>query len=713
MAIYWVDPYINSPSGGIHGTVNGTTRDGSYSYPLSFDDIAQTSRLQFNINGNMPTALTDNDEVRLKGMALSDFLFNTGTTDNKITSEGTGTGSWSNIDSLRMLHNDSADQTAVASYRSALSALNKGRIGWMVHYDSAMNNDDGRKFRFSQYDLTNSASDGSNTHIGGTYAPLHMYLLANKGGSWQSSFIDTDYILYDVARHTGTIYALQFASNSLNNVTFTDGWTSETARDGLTILCIDSNGSGNNSLFDSGGYYNDSSTEIRFHYDLANTYFLFFDRDDYRTTRKTYITFGITPENLTHKLGGYSTSSSSYYDYIRGQGGSTVSENRVFEIGLIQATRARFDGYGITWKLKDVECEWGVRLEQNRPQTLIVGSIMSRQTAGGNSLIYWRYGASNMKTVFLDDAALYNYQNAPYVVSRNSVEYNVNAPPINGDSPSWPYTGSLLFGGNVSPSLGGAATPNRYLYGNSDNSDVAGYTATPASFMDAIAFLTSGDSNVAGFVNDSDSNAVATFPLLEMNGQNYKQTDLNVTVAPKLSKPSDAFGQPVIVFARNDYDGRPIGFMLEYNTSNPSKGVPFYNDADKNDALCIQSVPITATSIRYYRFSFIEGLPAGATSNSYTVVIEIEGTDDTALSGKTVRMSYVKTDGTSDVAEYVVSHGTKTDTDDGTRLSTTTINLTDVDPSFNSFAFTFKHDARSSDTYAKKVWIKNVSITEV
>jgi len=198
-----------------------------------------------------------------------------------------------------------------------------------------------------------------------------------------------------------------------------------------------------------------------------------------------------------------------------------------------------------------------------------------------------------------------------------------------------------------------------------------------------------------------------------MNGQNYKQTDLNVTVAPKLSKPSDAFGQPVIVFARNDYDGRPIGFMLEYNTSNPSKGVPFYNDADKNDALCIQSVPITATSIRYYRFSFIEGLPAGATSNSYTVVIEIEGTDDTALSGKTVRMSYVKTDGTADVAEYVVSHGTKTDTDDGTRLSTTTINLTDVDPSFNSFAFTFKHDARSSDTYAKKVWIKNVSITEV
>ena len=59
MAIYWVDPYIESYSGGIHGTSNTSSKTGTYAAPWSFTDVLTTGVS----TGNFPnsTTLTSGD----------------------------------------------------------------------------------------------------------------------------------------------------------------------------------------------------------------------------------------------------------------------------------------------------------------------------------------------------------------------------------------------------------------------------------------------------------------------------------------------------------------------------------------------------------------------------------------------------------------------------------------------------------------------------
>lgn len=60
MAIYWCDPYIESPSGGVHGTTGSGTA-GSYSNPYSIDNLPVSGYL----NG---------DEIRLKALPTNPWI---------------------------------------------------------------------------------------------------------------------------------------------------------------------------------------------------------------------------------------------------------------------------------------------------------------------------------------------------------------------------------------------------------------------------------------------------------------------------------------------------------------------------------------------------------------------------------------------------------------------------------------------------------------
>mgnify|MGYP003669768430 CR=1 FL=1 len=61
MAVVWIDPYIDSPNGGIHGTIDGTTQDGSYSYPFPLSTSSSTGSASKTGLG-----LSNGDEVRIK-----------------------------------------------------------------------------------------------------------------------------------------------------------------------------------------------------------------------------------------------------------------------------------------------------------------------------------------------------------------------------------------------------------------------------------------------------------------------------------------------------------------------------------------------------------------------------------------------------------------------------------------------------------------------
>ena len=54
MAVWWVDPYADANIGGIHGTLDITTRNGTYAYPFKFSDVVSTSSngLTTSVNGN-------------------------------------------------------------------------------------------------------------------------------------------------------------------------------------------------------------------------------------------------------------------------------------------------------------------------------------------------------------------------------------------------------------------------------------------------------------------------------------------------------------------------------------------------------------------------------------------------------------------------------------------------------------------------------------
>jgi hypothetical protein len=82
MAIWWLDPYIEAAVGGIHGTTDTTTRNGSYAAPFAFSNVVGISdNGATSINGQ---SIADGDELRLKGLDYQSFLYNTSTTDNKL-----------------------------------------------------------------------------------------------------------------------------------------------------------------------------------------------------------------------------------------------------------------------------------------------------------------------------------------------------------------------------------------------------------------------------------------------------------------------------------------------------------------------------------------------------------------------------------------------------------------------------------------------------
>src|SRR6056300_569388 len=67
MAIHWCDPYLNTSTGGIHGTTTSgqSSGDGSYASPWSLTELND----QNNYSG-----WSDGDELRFKGLAEDTFF---------------------------------------------------------------------------------------------------------------------------------------------------------------------------------------------------------------------------------------------------------------------------------------------------------------------------------------------------------------------------------------------------------------------------------------------------------------------------------------------------------------------------------------------------------------------------------------------------------------------------------------------------------------
>jgi len=209
MAIQWVDPYLNTLSGG----GNGTTGSGSGTYASPY-----TLRQAFSDN-TVFNSFSDGDEIRLKGLSESTF-FPTQTTYD-LTSAYANTYNDGTYDyHRRFVPNDSAykqgNGNIIEFYRMRTKFSNKIIYGWTNTQGQfcTLWNTDYRHPLYGQLDETYGAYKFDVTNYG---------LKQESDGNpifWTSSQ-GNGYVLYDL---------------TVPNLYITSGWDSETTQNGVTVL---------------------------------------------------------------------------------------------------------------------------------------------------------------------------------------------------------------------------------------------------------------------------------------------------------------------------------------------------------------------------------------------------------------------------------------------------------------------------------------------
>lgn len=180
MAIYWVDPYIDSPNGGIHGTTGSGS--GTYASPYTFADLA---------NSTITNAFASGDEIRFKGLA-EDTFFNT----QYAFSTTSGTGNTTN-------------------YYGIPNASNK-----LI------------RLKASDGTVYYNAYNGYNNQL---------YTVYGSSTWWSANPLQYPGYGYYVCNSNYYITSGPNAPlfNSISNpITITSGWTSETVRDGVTVIVV-------------------------------------------------------------------------------------------------------------------------------------------------------------------------------------------------------------------------------------------------------------------------------------------------------------------------------------------------------------------------------------------------------------------------------------------------------------------------------------------
>ena len=186
MAIYWVDPYIDSTNGGIHGTTGSGS--GTYASPYT---------LTWNGAG-----LSSGDEIRLKGLSESSFWSSTG-------------------NSFQVTEYQSVSGQDQYYYGTGGASLQNKHV--RVRTDQTQ-----QLLRFRVY--------GSyiETRPFAAYGDVGVPILDKTYGY---DLFNEDYATNSTA-YNGFLTSIGTSSSASDKVTLTAGWTSETVQGGVTILAI-------------------------------------------------------------------------------------------------------------------------------------------------------------------------------------------------------------------------------------------------------------------------------------------------------------------------------------------------------------------------------------------------------------------------------------------------------------------------------------------
>ena len=597
MTVYWCDPYIDANVGGIHGTTETTTRTGTYAAPFSFYDVNN------NYANNFPgVTLADEDEIRIKGLAnVSAFLVDIG-------------NDWY-CNSYYRLNKD----TTATAFTTEYTAKNN-QAGYAFMIDPTVS---------ERYMVANSASvippfiftggyGSSGTQItcyssggqAGFFQGVLQHLYPSSNRNMQVHLIDPDYYV-SVENTTGTTHP--FCKTDVD-LKVTDGWTSETVRNGVCVLALEATNMGDttrNFRFNS----NVNNRGYGTWFDCLNTYYAAIDTNSSNCYARPYFytnSAGGTYAGsaYTQKHGGFVKTDGGYPNYFyeanyhNGAGGSNDSDAcNNLEVGITSCyygayvyaqygngieyrinnlfARANGAGYYNTYNYSD----YLQNGDANRRMDLKLGSLYSYSGTSGSFV----NTTSNVKggdapnITFMDSACLYGYSGCDALFNYADaamLEDVVFGSPIVTRTD---YPGKFYSSGSPGPSvMAVAGKPEAYQ---------PNVKMSPSSWTQGTAIFYDGRTSTPHDLIE------ANLPLgnLLTDDSDYRNTNTKVKVKtdmyvyPAYSAASTNTGDVNMHFSSNDYDGKPIGIMLSSQSNNSFHyGLIYYNDSAEENALVIQ-----------------------------------------------------------------------------------------------------------------------------
>jgi len=625
MATYWVDPYIDTPKGGIHGTTSTTTRNGNYATPFGLTELFGANAL-IHLNG---TSLYSGDEIRLKGQPLTDFYYNIGTTGNTIDITSAD---------LNSLDYASTDHQYVATYKTALAATGDTVPALIIHDPGLLGTN---KFMLHQGRNTFPNATNQIPFYSNVANALYGWLRAKTGidvnDNVKVAFVDPAYVFdYNAAFSSNLDNAFNL---NVSAVTITDGWVSSTSRGGFTMLPIKAGGSHNVNI----DWWN-SSNKYGLNFDMPSTFINWYHpagnwiANLKQRQRLYYITQG------KFHLGQWGHNTTSAWNYVTINSttlNSAENDTPCVEYGnFILSRYLQIGGTGTSTVAQQPIVKFSNMFMGSGPYVnalkykMVIGNMIQNQPYSGSVLIY--NNQSDGQIDFLENAHLYGYQSSAGIVHTtllNGLTIPASVTNYASSDANYPSSSINTTGG---PKYASALTPSDYMVDNVTANRIA---IAPAAWSSAAAIKMHGTTHALySYTYGQWNNSVG---ILDCGSTDYKTTNANILLVNSGYTDSNRFSGQNMHFAGNTFDGAPLALWSQRSTvmNAPYSALLSYNNAAGDMVVMLSSA---ADENKDHLKSFVFQLPDLSTATSLSVSYTITRSSSALTDAPVARLFLIK-----------------------------------------------------------------------
>ena len=658
--------------------------------------------------------LSNGDEIRLKGLSLSTYMVDAGS-------------DWYVVTQTRIDKASPHEAAVLAELVIQQQVRPSGQAGLIWMHDKTFTDlwsvadSSGVKppYFLNAYvnDISNPNQNLYSNSVNGQDAmflgPMRLKGTDAGTATMQLYLLSPNYYLNE--QTTGTRYFAQYSNIGLK---ITDGWTSETSRDGYTLIPIVRNSTSSVTFYFN--HRQNLSSGPDTHYDLPRTHFLNNNADNgsYRsnTILVSSATGGYAPhhgKDVVQRLGGtlnagYNTAISAEVKSYYNTNYSSTSDSACnsFEIGNAQGGNSSF----FTNNLNYGSGNETIRVNNSNSYTypylgsaggnfcqFQIGTFLQYSGVSGGGMALTQDG---MNVTVLDGAYFYQYTGAGALFVNNA---------------------NLTFAGNAYNYENGTQLSAAIISPNQTGPVVSSLKTANQPFTAMVNLLaTSWQEKAAVFIDGrnyphfttSDNCALG---ILNVGAGDYTTDDCGFLVKTTkihyqvVGSTGIYPGTTAIHFSSNTQDGRPIGLMSQTTVSGGfSYPLIYYNDQNKSDALCIKCNGLSPSYFRYI-MAVEQQMPAYTSGSTVTFTVNVE-TESTFTSQKRVNVRYVDNTGNLTYVSLLDTYSAiTTATNYSASVSGANMYLSSNGTPLRHCRFYI--DVLNEPTNRPKMWINNMTVT--